>query len=238
LPVRILVAGSADRSAYLAPYFAALLDAGAEPVLAWPDEVTRSDRAAFARFLEGFAGLLLPGGKDVEPWRYGEQTHPMLGETDRELDDGELALARLAFDEGLPTLAICRGIQVIGVAVGATLYQDLPSQRPDGLEHRVRATPATLAHDVEVTAGSRLGRAVGQQRFPVNSRHHQAVRADSDARVGDLQIVARSPDGVVEGLEAPDHRFFVGVQWHPENLVAELLEARRLFRGFVEACAG
>ena len=234
----ILVAGPPDRESYLRPYLAALRAAGAEPTLAWPDAETRGDRARLRDLLGRFSGLLLPGGKDVEPWRYGEQPHPGLGDVDPNLDEGELALARLAVEADFPTLAICRGIQVLGVAVGGTLYQDLPSQRPGGLSHRVTPPPNALAHDVDVTVGSRLHEVLGSTRLAVNSRHHQAVRADGGDRVGELRIVARAPDGVVEGLEAAGLRFVVGVQWHPENLVEESVEARRLFGGFVEACTG
>lgn len=236
MAVPILVAGTPDRESYLRSYVVALREAGAEPVVAWPDAEARGEPAALRAFLDRFAGLLLPGGKDVEPWRYGEQPHLKLGEVDRELDEGELALARLALGADLPTLAICRGIQVLGVAAGGTLYQDLPSQRPDGLSHRVTPPPNALAHDVQLPDGSRLREVVGSERFPVNSRHHQAVRGEDGERIGELRIVARAPDGVVEGLEAGGLRFCVGVQWHPENLVGDSVEARRLFRGFVEVC--
>jgi putative glutamine amidotransferase len=235
---RILLLGSPDREGYLQTYASALRGGGAEPVLAWPGADIRRDPVVLRGFLGQFSGLVVPGGKDVEPWRFGEQPHRRLGETDAELDEVELALAHLALETDFPTLAICRGIQVMGVSVGGGLYQDLPSQRPNGLEHNVRTTPSTLAHEVDVAEGSRLRDAVGSGSLAVNSRHHQAVRDDGTEQVGALRIVARAPDGVVEGLEAPGHRFFVGVQWHPENLVGSGEEARRLFRGFVEACGG
>ncbi len=238
MAVPILVAGTPDRESYLQTYLAALREAGAEPILAWPDAATRAEPAALRGFLDRFAGLLLPGGKDVEPWRYGEEPHPRLGDVDPELDAGELSLARLAIDSDFPTLAICRGIQVLGVAAGGTLFQDLPSQRPDGVAHRVTPPPNARAHDVDVADDSRLREVVGSGRFAVNSRHHQAVRPGGAERVGDLRIVARAPDGVVEGLEAPGLGFLVGVQWHPENLVGDSVEARRLFRSFVGACGG
>jgi putative glutamine amidotransferase len=231
----IAVAGPATRVAYLQPYLAAVRGAGASPVLVWPDPETLADPAEIRSYLSGFAGLLLPGGKDVEPWRFGEEPHPRLGDTDAALDAGELALTAAALDLALPVLAICRGIQVLGVAVGGTLYQDLPSQRPSPVDHQVRTTPATLAHEVEVAPGSVLGNLVGTTRFPVNSRHHQAVRAGGAEQVGPLTVVAQAPDGVVEALELPGERFVLGVQWHPENLVGDREEARRLFRGFVEA---
>ena len=238
MPVAILVVGTPDRESYLQAYVSALRDAGAEPVVAWPDADARADTAALRGFLGRYAGLLLPGGKDVEPWRFREVPHPKLDAAPPELDEGELALARLALDADVPALAICRGIQVLGVAVGGSLYQDLPSQRPGGLSHRVTPPPNALAHEVDVAEGSRLRAVMGSGRFQVNSRHHQAVRDPGGERVGALRIVARAPDGVVEGLESADRRFFIGVQWHPENLVGDSGEARRLFRGFVEACGG
>lgn len=238
MPQPILLAGTPEREDYLRAYIAALRAAGAEVVVAWPDAETRSDRAALLRFLSRFSGLLLPGGKDVEPWRYSEEPHPKLGGVDRELDDGELALAGAALEASVPTLAICRGIQVLGVAVGGTLFQDLPSQRPNGLSHQVRTTPSMLAHEVDIESASRLREVIGASRFPVNSRHHQAVRSVAGERVGLLRVVARASDGVIEGLELPGHPFFIGVQWHPENLAPEQVESRRLFQGFVDVCAG
>jgi len=234
---RILVAGPDRLDDYLRPYCEALRRAGADPARAWPTPDALADGADLQRFLAGYHGLLLPGGADVEPWRYGQAPHPMLGATDAELDEGQLALARLALRSGFPTLAICRGIQVVAVAVGAILCQDLPAQRPSAVRHRVPTPKDALSHEVELEPDSRLAALCGPGRFPVNSRHHQAVQDGERAGwVGPLRVVARAPDGVVEGIESPDHPFAVSVQWHPENLVDGRPEARRLFRGFVSAC--
>ncbi len=234
---RVLVAGPARLHDYLAPYCEALEAVGAVPVRDWPTKDALRDEAALRAFLERFQGLLLPGGADVEPWRYGEAPIPELGKTDAELDEGQLALAGLAMRSDLPTLGICRGIQVMAVAAGVGLYQDLPAQQPSNVAHEVRTTRQTLAHEVEVAPGSRLASLCGAARFAVNSRHHQAIRADGRAEwVGPLRVVARAPDGIVEGIEGPDHRFLVAVQWHPENLVERHPEAAGLFRGFAAAC--
>jgi putative glutamine amidotransferase len=236
MPARVLVAGPAKRDSYLKSYLEALRSVGAEPACDWPTAEELSDRALLRRFLAKYDGLLLPGGADVEPWRYGEDARPEVKTTDAELDEGEIALARLALEDDYPTLAICRGIQVVGVAVGASLYQDLPSQVASRIDHQVRTTQTTLAHDVETTSGSRLDGLVKARRFSVNSRHHQAVREVVSGSVGPLTVVARAEDGVVEGIESTSHPFYVGVQWHPENLVFEQLESRGVLLGFVEAC--
>lgn len=174
-------------------------------------------------------GLLLPGGVDVAPDRYGQGRHPRLGEVDEELDRVELLLARWALEDGLPVLGICRGIQLLNVAAGGTLYQHVPAQVSGALEHALRHQPD--AHDVRVEPGSRLAAALGVTGCRVNSRHHQAVL---EAAPG-MAVTARAPDGVIEGIEAAGQRFVVGVQWHPENLAPESPVMLGLFRAFVEA---
>ena len=147
-----------------------------------------------------------------------------------------MALARWALTEGLPLLAICRGIQVLDVAAGGTLIQDIPTQVPGALSHSsVAGRPqAVIAHPVEVEADSRLAALVGAGEVGVNSAHHQAA-----GTVGaGLVVTARAPDGVIEGLEAPDHPFCVGVQWHPEVMVEHFPPMRRLFAGLIEAAQG
>ena len=229
---RVLVAGPDRLDDYLRPYVRAVEFGGGEGVRAWPEE---NHREPIADLLASFDALLLPGGLDVDPARYGEAPHPKLGDTDPELDEGQIALARAALAIGLPTLAICRGIQVLGVAVGCTLYQDLPSQRPSSVVHRRPKPKDALVHEVEIDPPSRLAAIVGAGRQPVNSRHHQAVRGDAGVAVGPLRVVGHAPDGVVEAVEHPDLPFFIGVQWHPENLVATRPEALALFRAFVAA---
>jgi putative glutamine amidotransferase len=172
--------------------------------------------------LEDLDALLLPGGPDVDPDFYGEEHHPDLGSIDLELDRFEIDLVRRAVAASLPVLGICRGQQVINVALGGTLHQHLP-------EHDKHDLPRShLAHEIRVDAGSELERAAAGDAVMVNSLHHQAIK---DLAAG-LRVTARSPDGVVEALEAGDQ--VVAVQCHPEELIEGSTWARRLLERFVE----
>jgi len=222
-------------AAYLETYADALRYAGGEPCLGWPSVGARS-RLALRSLLSQFDGLLFPGGADIEPWRYGEEPHPTVVNTDPDLDEAQFGLATLTMEEDFPTLAICRGLQVLAVAAGGKLYQDLCSQYETQIAHRFKEPKGHLAHSVRVEPGSRLARASGSEVFEVNSRHHQAAReGEPGGWVGPLKVVARSPDGVVEGLEHPERSFLLAVQWHPENLVETSSAARSLFQAFVAA---
>jgi putative glutamine amidotransferase len=182
-------------------------------------------------------GLLLPGGVDVEPRRYGAVPSPKLGKVSPEQDETELFLARWALTHDLPLLAICRGIQMLNVAAGGTLIQDIASERPASLKHD-RFYPAhpldELAHEVAIVPGSRLAAILGAPSLAVNTRHHQAL----DRLGAGLVISARAPDGLIEGVEAPAQRFAIAVQWHPENLLQAQPAMRRLFRAFIAAAGG
>ena len=212
-------------------YLKAVAGAGGAPVLIplnLPEEILR---AVFERL----DGLLLPGGVDVSPAAYGEKTHEKFGRVDEELDRTELELARWAVSADLPLLAICRGIQVLNVALGGTLYQDIESQMPQAMEHhRFRSRdypPNDRAHPVKIAPQSRLSAALGAAQVMTNSRHHQAIKVLAPA----LIETARTADGLIEGVEIPEARLIIGVQWHPENLVDEDLPSRRLFETFVGA---
>ena len=181
-------------------------------------------------------GLVLTHGGDLDPAHYGEEQHPAVRETSVERDEYELALVRRALDADLPILAICRGIQVLNVACGGTLIQDIPAQVPGALDHRVREPRYAIAHDVWITKESRLGEVMKEpldqgDTCPVNSRHHQAVKHVADG----FTVSATAPDGVIEAIERPAARFCIGVQWHPENFW-RTGEFRPLFEAFVEAC--
>ena len=190
--------------------------------------------AAWRRIYDGLDGLLLPGGVDVDPAHYGETPIDALGRVDPALDRVELLMARWALDEGMPVFGVCRGIQVLNVAAGGTLYQDLPAQQPDAVPHACRPPEyprGSPAHPVEITPGSHIARAMGVTRCGVNSRHHQAVK---DVAPG-FAVTARAPDGVIEGIERTTGAPAYGVQWHPENLAARDTQMLGLFRRLVEA---
>jgi len=202
---------------------------GGAPVVIPPHLKETLLRAIF----EHLDGLLLSGGGDILPAFFGEEDSGLVRLVDERRDRVEIALAQWALAEGLPLLAICRGIQVLNVAAGGTLIQDIPTQVPDALLHGDAAGRplSVIAHTVEVAAGSRLAALVGTGELGVSSAHHQAARVVGAG----LVITAHAPDGVIEGLEAPDHPFCVGVQWHPEAMVESQPVMRRLFEGLVEA---
>lgn len=211
-------------------YPAALAACGALPViipLGLPEEILR---ALFARL----DGLLLAGGVDIAPEEYGETPHPQLGRVDAARDATELTVARWALAAGLPILGICRGIQSLNVAAGGALYQDLSAQYPGAIRHTYMPAESPWerpTHRVTVAEGSRLATVLGATELAVNSFHHQAVKQPAPG----FTPVAWAEDGVIEGLEKPDHRFVVGVQWHPEGMFHTDPLARRLFAAFVDA---
>jgi putative glutamine amidotransferase len=186
--------------------------------------------------LEGMEGLILTGGEDVDPARYGTEPHPALGDVHPERDAFEIALVRAARLRRLPTLAICRGVQVANVALGGTLVQDLPSEWPAAIAHDGSWGRSDRVHALRVAAGSRLAEAIGATDATTNSLHHQAIGRVADG----LVAVAHAPDGVVEGVEwAADDWWMVGVQWHPEELMSTTEDwDRALFAAFAAAVRG
>jgi putative glutamine amidotransferase len=194
-------------------------------------EVSESPRALVGEL----DGVLLTGGGDVDPVFYGEERHPSVYDAEPGRDEFEIDLARRAVDTGLPLLAICRGSQVLNVAAGGSLVQDIPSSVTTELSHRIEVPKDCVAHDIRVARGSRLHDSLGSAvdaacACRVNSRHHQSV-----GRLGRrLVATATAPDGVIEAIESPEARFCVGVQWHPENFW-RTGEFRPLFDAFVGA---
>jgi putative glutamine amidotransferase len=182
-----------------------------------------------------FDGVVIGGGCDVEPSRYGESAlEDAKLELDPQRDETDFALFDRARSASTPTLAICRGIQVVNVALGGTLVQDLPSQRPGTLTHETddpkwRDT-RRLDHTVRITPGTRLSGMAGTAELPVNSRHHQAIARPAP----DLTISAVAPDGVIEAVESREP-WLVAVQWHPENLAGSDPASRRIFEEFARA---
>jgi putative glutamine amidotransferase len=167
--------------------------------------------------LDGMAGLVLTGGEDVNPARYHAQPHANLGDVHDGRDQFESALVHAARARALPTLAICRGVQILNVALGGTLIQDLPSQRPGDIDHDGDWPRDRRVHPMHIVPGSRLAGALGADRLVVNSMHHQAIGTVAPA----LTAVGHAPDGVIEAVEWPDDDWWMlGVQWHPEELTA------------------
>jgi putative glutamine amidotransferase len=185
--------------------------------------------------LAGLDGLLLTGGLDVDPGLYGEAAHPTT-ETAPDRDRFEIPLSREALRQDVPLFAICRGVQVLNVAAGGTLVQDIPSSINSALAHSVDVPKDAIAHAVKVTPGTQLASslppAASLETCAVNSRHHQSVGTVAPSFV----VSAVSPDGVVEAIERPDASFCVGVQWHPENFW-RTGEFASLFEGFVAAAS-
>ena len=183
--------------------------------------------------LEGMDGLVLTGGEDIDPRHYGLRAHPELGDVHAGRDSFELALVRAAMARRLPTLAICRGIQIANVALGGTLVQDLPSEWPGALQHEGTWPRDQRVHGVRVEARSRLAKSLGAEKLTVNSFHHQAVASLAPG----LTAVAHAPDGVIEGVEwTGDDWWMLGVQWHPEELTCTTESwDRDLFLAFAAA---
>lgn len=214
-----LVAGS--RRLYQKRVYFDAVEAAGGVVLPVP---LTSDEERVRALYDRCDAVCLPGGPDVAPERYGEQPRDGFGvESVPELDGVELCLARWAMDDGLPILAICRGVQLLNVSLGGDLWQDIARQVDGALEHD------ELMHSVDVPPGSRLSALVGERTVEVNSRHHQAIREVAAS----LTVTARAPDGIVEAVEHTDHPFVVGVQCHPEELYGPSSWATRLFEEFI-----
>lgn len=168
--------------------------------------------------VEAVDGIILTGGEDVDPAEFGAARHPKTQDPHKERDRCELALVHMARERGMPTLAICRGMQVVNVAFGGTLIQDIPSERPSEIDHDLSPKRRMRVHDVRVEPASRLARALGDSSITVNSSHHQAV----DRVPPQLRVTAHAPDGIIEGAEwAADDWWMLAVQWHPEELVGD-----------------
>ncbi|MCC6454811.1 MAG: gamma-glutamyl-gamma-aminobutyrate hydrolase family protein [Caldilineaceae bacterium] len=212
-------------------YVRTIENLGALPVLI----PLQMSKATLHGIFERLDGLLLPGGEDMDPSTYGAERHAQLGATDKERDRTELLLTEWALAEGMPVLGVCRGAQVINVACGGTLYQDLHSERPDFAKHDYfppNYERFRISHSIQIEPDSRLAHALGAVH-EVNSMHHQGIE-----RLGDgLRAVALTEDGLVEGVEVPELPFVVGVQWHPEELARTDQYSSSLFYDFVCAAA-
>ncbi len=221
------------RVALYANYLASLERVGLVPILVTPGH---SDEV-IAQLVGLCSGLVLTGGDDIDPANYGEEPTPQLGPVNPRRDAAEKRALQAAAERDIPILGICRGHQLINVFFGGTLCQDISTEKKDATSHQQTAPWGAHHHDVFITPGSRLEKAVGKQRLAINSYHHQAIRKLAP----DLEVTARAEDGLVEAVESREHRWLVGVQWHPERYEAEAEDSDpnlRLFRAFADAVRG
>ena len=205
--------------------------AGAAPVLI----PLLDDVDALRVIYERLDGILIPGGVDLDPAAFGERPHAKLGRIDPARDRVELQLVKWAVEDHKPVLGLCRGLQVINVALGGTLYQDLEAEYPNAIKHDYFPTYGFerdyLAHDVALAGGSRLQHALVAERIPVNSMHHQGIKVLGRG----LAASATAPDGLVEAAEGTADSFLVGVQWHPEVFDSTDPNTEHLFDEFIAA---
>lgn len=210
-------------------YVQAVIRAGGLPVIV-PVELEEDVDQLIAMF----DGLLLSGGADINPTLFNEEPHEYLGEVSPSRDSIELELARRMLKTGKPILGICRGMQVLNVAVGGTLYQDLYKQNEGPILQHIQKAPNTHAsHYVRVEKGSLLESIAGSERIQVNSYHHQSLKDVPS----DFKVTGVASDGIVEAIESTDEQFVLGVQWHPEALSAAAdAVSLRIFEKFISAC--
>lgn len=212
----------------MADYLESIKRAGGEPV------ELHYDRNTPAEVVRRSDGIMLTGGGDVDPALYGEEPHSTFQASEPGRDEYEIALVREAIKADLPIFAICRGMQLLNVALGGTLVQDIPSMVNGALHHSIPEPRYHIAHEVWVPSGSLLFQLMKEkldgESCQVNSRHHQAVKQVAAG----WEISGTAPDGVIEAIEQPGEIFRLAVQWHPENFF-RTGEFRPLFEGFVEA---
>jgi putative glutamine amidotransferase len=220
-----------ERESYwmLPGYMEALRDAGALPVML----PLTDDPGELRTLADRCDGLLFTGGQDVAPAVYGaEQQTELLGPLCPERDSMDLQLLRIALEKDLPVFGICRGLQLMNAALGGTLWQDLPAQRPGEIVHRMQRPYDGVAHEVILAEDGFLRSLLGRERTGVNSCHHQAIRDLAPC----LRAAAVAPDGLVEAVELPGMRCVRAVQWHPEFSWRVNADSRAILESFVERC--
>lgn len=200
---------------------------GGAPVLIPVDQTRETLRTIIGRL----DGLLLSGGPDINPRYYGEEPMAGLEEIDEGLDLMELEIARLAFQRNLPILAICRGIQVLNVSQGGTLYQDIPAQVKGSINHFQKADKGVNTHSIKIETKTSLHRIFRKKEIWVNGKHHQAIKELAPG----LIISAKAKDEMIEAVEHPSRKFVLGVQWHPEGTWKNDPYSKKLFRAFILA---
>ena len=216
-------------SYWMLPGYAQGLEAaGAAPVML----SLSTDADVLRQYAAAFDGFLFPGGQDLPPSLYGQAPSDKLGPTVPQRDAMEEKFFPLALATGKPMLGICRGIQLFNVMLGGTLVQAIPSLRPSDIQHHETEPYDKIAHLVDVVPGTPLFEAVGVSQMTVNSYHHQCV----DTLGQGLRVAATAPDGVIESVYLPEHKFALAVQWHPEFSRLSDENSRKIFQAFVDAC--
>lgn len=215
-------------------YFTALTAVGAVPVMI---PLLAQDEDTVRALYERLEGIFLAGGVDVDPGAYKEDKLDVCGRTDPDRDRVELLLTRWALEDGKPVLGVCRGMQVINVACGGSLVQDIEQGHERAIKHDYFPTQGHerdyLAHEAQVRPDSRLSRIFGAGTITVNSMHHQGIKQLGAG----LEATVHAPDGLIEGIEGTGESFLIGVQWHPEMLIDQDEATFRLFSVFKTACA-
>jgi len=230
IPCHALIRPETGRPIYAnnRTYVHAVESAGGLPILI----PMINDLNTLTALLSRLDGLILPGGIDLHPSRYGEEVHPLTEKADLELDEFEIILASWAFQQDIPVLGICRGMQLINIVLGGTLFQDISNQYPNSIAHTHRHLPRThLAHHIVVEPGSRMETILGSREVKVNSLHHQAIKEPGKG----VRITGRAPDGIAELLEVTGYRFVMAAQSHPEEIYSIETAFERLFAAFVQA---
>lgn len=230
IPCHAIIRAETGRPIYAnnRAYVHAVESAGGVPILI----PMLNDRNTLNALLSHLDGLLLPGGIDLHPGHYGEEVHPLTEQADLELDTFEMTLASWALEEDLPVLGVCRGMQLINIVLGGSLYQDISDQYTGSIAHSHRHLPRThLAHHITTEPGSRMEKILGTREVHVNSLHHQAIK---DPGKG-VCITGRAEDGIPELLEVSGHRFVMAAQSHPEEIYTMEPAFARLFSAFVRA---
>lgn len=209
-------------------YSAAIESSGGAPVLI---PYTESEEL-ISHYVKVCDGVLFSGGCDIEPKRFGEETKATCGNIQKNRDALEFFFFKKAFEEKKPIMAICRGIQVINVALGGTLYQDIPTEIPSEIPHRQKEPRSMPSHEVKILSDTPLMELIGKERMTANSFHHQAIKALGEG----LEVMALADDGIIEAVYYNGENYILGYQWHPERLCAIDEDNKALFDDFLSVC--
>lgn len=212
-------------------YITAVINAGGVPVLI----PLLEDKAEVKTYIEMIDGLILTGGEDICPHRYGEYPIKQVTKFDSKRDEWEIELFREAYQRQMPILGICRGMQLMNIAQGGSLYQDIIEEYQGGVCHLSCSTDVCeLYHSISIKKNSKLFSILKREEIEVNSYHHQAVK-----KLGrELIVTAKSEEGIIEGVESESRGFVVGVQWHPEDLILRYPSFLELFKTLIKIAKG